>query len=243
MVEQFGAYRGQVVRELKLAGAPARDIEAVNNASETGEPGQLAVYAAASANPEALKPLPDGKTEKALAARILEEASPYLNSLLPFDGSMKAQNAALDRVKVVARAAVLRGESVADAVETAMKPYDRYEFRGTWRIPKDQLKGGSAVAKAGGIRVVDFGAKLVQQEVTAQDGRWLKAAPDPATGKPMPSRAYAAVVRERGRWVTTSDDSGLQLMILTPAGWFPILDDKGRTIRRSWEHLAKKRLR
>ncbi|HYE47309.1 MAG TPA: hypothetical protein VEA44_16210 [Caulobacter sp.] len=226
MLDQFGPHRLKVSRELEAAGVPRADIEAVASALEGGDPGLLGSYANATANPDAFKKL-DGKAEKGLKDQILRQAKPYLDSLAPLDPTMKHQNGVLDVVAAEARGLVLRGMEPAAAVEAAMKRYDRYSFQDGYRVPK-------AAASGGDLRLIRGGAKAVLNGVTDQDGKWLRA---PAG---RPAKVWADDVRRRGVWVTRPDDSGVQLMIGTPSGFFPVLDGGGRPIVRDWRYLIDK---
>ena len=232
ILAQAGPQAGRVNRELIAAGIPARDLEAAASAAESGNPGFLAAYANSTLNPAAGKALDDGKAEKALKEQVTRQARPYLDSLAPLDPGMRRQEAVMGAVLVEARSLVLEQKmSPKEAVETAMKRYDRYAYQGHIRLPK---------ARDGDRAFIGAGSKKVLKGVTGEDGRWLSEPPDPRTGKPMPGAAYSAMVRKNGLWVTLPDDSGVVLMLLTPAGPKPVLDDKGRKIMRTWDQLNKR---
>lgn len=229
---QAGAQAGRVNRELIAAGIPAHDLEAVASAAESGNPGFMASYANATLNPKAGQALPDGKAEKALKEQVGQQTRAYLDSLAPLDPGLRRQEAVMGAVTIEARSLVLEQKmSPKDAVETAMKRYDRYVYQGHIRIPK---------AHEADKAFVGGGAQKALKGITGEGGKWLQEPADPRTGKPMPGAAYADTVRRGGLWVTLPDDSGVVLMLLTPAGPKPVLDDKGRRITRRWDELIKR---
>jgi hypothetical protein len=71
----------------------------------------------------------------------------------------------------------------------------------------------------------------------------LYAAANPASPLTIPQRQQrlAAVVGSTGRWVTTDDDRGAQLVIPNNAGGYvPISDKWGRPVILSWDQLQKR---
>lgn len=229
---QAGTQAGRVNREFIGAGIPAHDLEAAASAAESGNPGFLASYANATLNPNAGKALADGKQEKALKEQVGQQSRAYLDSLAPLDPGLRRQEAVMNAVTVEARSLVLsQGMNPKEAVETAMKRYDRYVYHGKVRIPKTHEADKAFV---GG------GATKVLKGLTGEDGKWLQEPVDPRTRKPVPGAAYAETVRKSGMWVTLPDDSGVVLMLLTPAGPKAVLDDKGRRITRRWDELIKR---
>jgi hypothetical protein len=231
MVLQFGPYGRRVGDELVASGVSRRDLEAAVSAIEAGEPALLESYAFGSGQRGADKALKGGD-EKRLKERVDRRMERYLLTLAPLDPRGDNGAAALDSVMADARGRVLKGASVDEAVDAAFKRYDRYDYRRGFRVPRGVTGGDSARLNA-----MDRGAVAVRAGVTAEDGKWLTAPPDPRTGRPMPGGAYARMVRERGTWITLSDDSGVQLMIDTPNGYKLVLDNKGRPIRRRWDEL------
>lgn len=232
ILAQAGPQAGRVNREFIAAGIAPRDLEAAASAAESGNPGFLASYANSTLNPKASSRLDDAGREKELNKQVLSQTRAYLDSLAPLDPGLRRQGAVLDAVTIEARSLMLdRGLSAKEAVETAMKRYDRYTYQGHLRLPK---------AREDDKPFIGAGAKKVLKGVTAEDGRWLQEPPDPRTNKPMPGAAYAEMVRKNGLWVTLPDDSGAVLMLLTPAGPKAVLDDKGRRITRNWDQLNKR---
>jgi len=117
--------------------------------------------------------------------------------------------------------------SMSDAVEYATKQVilDDYDIIGSYRIPKGM-----------NTSAIEHGAQIFKNNVSLRYAGQLKPARDiySADGK-MDEQAQWASIRQRGTWVTNSDESGL-ILINSETG-DPVRLKDNRFITATWSEL------
>lgn len=87
-----------------------------------------------------------------------------------------------------------------------------------------------------------LGAYRLQRDIVIGEGANLY--PRDVGGKLAPAqrqKAYADIVADRGRWVSTTDDGGLMLVVPDVRGGVaPVLDNAGKPITRTWDQLISR---
>lgn len=232
----FGpAYRGQVTRELQLAGLKPADIGALTHFASN--PRRMSLYVQGRRAMADMQPA----QERRLGAAALVESEDRARVETALNRALTPYNAALasgtgmeatrEAARVVAFSMVARGESVDDAVRAATAPMtEGWEFQGSWAIPT-----------TAGLNVdrVKAGVQRTYNALARGNGAGLYAPPSSRYTPEQSRRTYQDIVREHGRWRNTADGGGLELV--TPSadgnGWVRVRDAQGRDVVRTWRQL------
>lgn len=230
--------RAMAARELRAAGLGKADISAMTDLADT--PGRLKLYAEATANPAALVELTGKGREAAVRSEVETRLARFFQTANALPGSIEQNDARMARAKITARHLVLaKGLTPREAAEQATADLvDEYRFIDTWRMPKTVSE---APAGMGGQKWMSVrrGAGQALADLTADGGILLSPAPGRPGMTEAQRRASAAdITLNKGRWVTTEADDGLQLMVPTERGWTAKTDTYGRPVRLSWDKLA-----
>ncbi|WP_397402722.1 transglycosylase SLT domain-containing protein [Phenylobacterium sp.] len=224
--------RAMAARELRAAGLGGADISALVDLSDN--PGKLALYAEATGNPAALTKLTAKGQEATLDGQVAARLAPYFATANAAPGAGEQNAGRVARAQIMARQLVLvKGLTLAEAAKEATADLvDEYRFVDTWRMPV-------ARTSANPPSVVRRGAAIALADLIGRDGQLLATAPGVGMTDPDRRRKSADIVENKGRWVTSEDDSGLTLMIPTQRGWTPAPDLHGRAVRLSWDQLEQ----
>lgn len=239
----FGpGFRGQIVRELGLAGLKPADLGALIHYA--GSPARMAQYvrgraALAEIQPRDGRPraasslVEDAEVRQEVDRAIIRDLSDYNAALSGGDGA----RATLEAARVLAFGLVATGTDPESAVRTATRPMtDGWDIRDGAAVPTD--RGYSP-------RQVRVSADWEVQNLLADGGRGLYAPPSSRMSPEQSRRNYADIVREHGRWRNTADRRGWELV--TPradgGGWVRVRDAQGRDVVRSFEELNRPRRR
>jgi hypothetical protein len=195
------------------------------------QPAALARDVAALADPHARKVLPKFD-ETNLKTAVDGVMLPFLATTKATpDGAALAQGRQ-DLAMTVARHIFLTtGASAADSARAAAGDIaNGYRYVDTWRIPASEAGGLSWSGDGAGQ--VRGGASKVVAQLTANNGANLYG-PQGTT-----RQAFAMKVQANGHWMTSSDDSGLTLMVHNPdSSWTQVADRYGRPIAANWAQL------
>lgn len=232
----FGpAYRGQITRELQLAGLKPADVGALTHFADN--PRRMGLYvqgrrAMAEVQPAQGRRLGAaalvGSDDRAAVDTALNRALQPYNAALASGTGMEATREA---ARVVAFGMVANGASVDDAVRAATAPMtEGWEFQGSWAVPTtaglnvDRVKGNT---------------RLLFANLLSGAGRDLYAPPSTRYTPDQSRRNYRDIVREHGRWRNLSDGSGLELVTPSADGnsWVRVRDAEGRDVVRTWRDL------
>ena len=230
--------RGMAARELKQAGLVAADLSALADLSDT--PGKLELYAEATANPAALQPLAGTGRESELRSLIDTRLEKFFATANALPGSAEQNIGRAARARITARQLVLvKGMTPRDAAEAATADLvDEYRFIDGWRVPAAVAAAPQGMLGNRGM-AIRRGAALALGDLIGDGGVRLAPAPGSA-GMSIEGRRQSAAqtVRDSGRWVTSEDDGGLQLMLPTTRGWTAAADSAGRAVRLTWGQLS-----
>lgn len=232
----FGpAYRGQITRELQLAGLKPADIGALTHFADN--PRRMALYVQGRRAMAEVQPaqgrrlgaaaLVESDDRAAVDTALSRALQPYNAALASGTGMEATREAA----RVVAFGMVANGASVDAAVAAATAPMtEGWEFQGSWAVPTtaglnvDRVKGNTRVLFA---------------NLLSGGGRDLYAPPSSRYTPDQSRRNYRDIVREHGRWRNLSDGSGLELVTPSADGnsWVRVRDAEGRDVVRAWRDL------
>lgn len=227
----FGpGFRGQIVRELGLAGLKPGDVGALTHYAE--RPGRMAQYVRG----RAMRPneaVPEAETRRNVDAQVREALAGFNRALASGDGAI----ANIEAARTLAYGLVAGGETVENAVRAATRPLtERWDIRDGFAIPTDRGLD---------LRRVANNAAWTTQGLLERGGEGLYAPPSERLTPEQSRRNYRDIVREHGRWRNTADGQGLELVTPRPdgAGWVRVRDAEGRDVVRSWEDLSRRRVR
>lgn len=233
----FGpAYRGQVTRELQLAGLKPADIGALTHFADN--PRRMAQYVQGRRAMAAVQPaqgrrlgasalVADAEDRGRVDTALNRALQPYSAALASGTGMEATREAA----RVVAFSMVANGASVDDAVRAATAPMvDGWEFQGSWAVPTtaglnvDRVKGNT---------------RLLFANLLSDRGAGLYAPPSTRYTPEQSRRNYRDIVREHGRWRNLADGSGLELVTPSADGnsWVRVRDAQGRDVVRAWRDI------
>lgn len=221
--------QAMVVGELKAARLGSADASAVADLAD--DRAGLEQYAAAAANPEAVKPLSGKGRDAALEAKVAAALSPYFASTAPIPGAAALASGQTARVTMTARHLVLTGTPIDEAVKAAARDLTaEYQFSDGWRAPK----------AAGSAGVIRQGAARAMGDLIRLGGDLLSPEGAGAPGEANRRESAADIVAHHGRWVARPDDKGLMLMIPAPGGWTLVKDKNGAPVDLSWSQLSRR---
>ena len=181
-------------------------------------------------------PLKDGDLNLALQKGQKNEISQSVQQAMqPFAESLQGQAGGINTYNTMYRAAlrtatsyVIQGDGVGDAVERVVNGMvnDKYDFFGTYRVPKTLDTGA-----------VSRGADLAMRSITPAE---LMVLPGLAGVTEEQSGAQLQeALRSAGQWVPTNDESGLSLTL----NGYQVRGKDGEPIVRTWEQLQQQGLR
>jgi|GEM_PF-6685572 len=249
-VVRFGPGAGRVLRELQAAGLPGPDAAVLNVAE--GNPVLLSQYTRAQERAKTFKI--NAADTADLTTRVSKAMAPYLATYgFSQNGLVYGDNLRQAAV-TLAKAHKADGMSDAEAAQAAAKALsDRYviDDKGGYRLPAAlaaqsftviepatrtvwaphpaEGKGRDMIRLATGRMVADFAAHPEKLQVPA---------PNASLTAEQNQRNEAVRVSQQGQWVTTDDDSGLQLVVPSPIGFRAVRTADGQPVIRTWAQLG-----
>jgi len=152
-----------------------------------------------------------------------------------FAGNTQYFNKTTDAAVMLAAMYLRDGEtSPAAAAEKAAERIvgDRYEFRGTYRIPREH--NPDYVVAGANATVRDLDTLAWEIDVDAMRSLYAIETFDPGE---MRSQILQAINQDGVTWVTAPDDSGL--IMATASTGVPIPATSGGVIKRTWDQLSR----
>ena len=239
-VSLAGQYRGQMLGELSKQGLSSQDALVIGELGDN--PVMARDYAKGGPAWKAMKP----KEQKELTAAVTARLSKFEATL---NGGAATAAALSDRREVVARTAagyMAAGESEGQAVRRAAGEYDsQYTFVDTWRMParlaqqKHDLGGRTTFLlnkEDTGVHMVNQGTWYIQNyDLKQNNGAML-------SDRPADAIAKLNLIQRQGKWFTTEDDTGLQLMVPDQASgrWQVVTDRAGKPLSYTFDQLINK---
>lgn len=223
---RFGQYFPQVMTELTRKGMPD---EAYALLLTRGDPGTASRMANAIDNRKALDKLMEGNPDKKSVDDGVRDNLADLGKTVSAQGNGAATMARLtSAARLYAYQLVQEGVSADKAASTAAHDVisQHYTVQGTYRVPN----GIDASA-------VSAGAEAFQRSIGDRDLAPMGSLATPNTSAETKQQMTAQVARRKAIWVTTPDESGLQLVWPMELGYAPLRDNKGQVIRRTWGQL------
>lgn len=234
--------RGQLVRELRLAGLTDRDYGALTHYGGSASKMDLYVQGRAALAQR------QGQGGRAVAPSALvedegqrrETARLLTSQLADYDRTLASgsgRGATREAAEVVAYSMVARGESPRDAVRAATAPMvDNWEFRDTYAIPTNRGLD---------VRLITANTGWVVADLLAQNGAGLKVPANPRYSPEQNRRNYRDYVDNQSRWLNGADGNSVYLAV--PAadgvGWVTVTDAQNRPVVRTWDQLNRRRVR
>lgn len=236
LVDQWGPYWPAVGKQLK--GRLPPEIE-VMGLGVTPEAEQLLTETAKLKHEQLRQGLQAGDV-KDIQERVRSVMEPLQRTVTWQGGGLETYDNYADSAEKIATALVQKGMKPKDA---AQKAFDslvgfKYEFEGTWRVPKSELGGEVNVG------MLRLGAEALKRDITADkpvlgDKVGLTV---PVTGpgvRPQDAdRQWRDTIAANGFWVTSPGDGGLTLYVKSGLSAQPVLDDKGQPVRRTWDQIS-----
>lgn len=230
LAQQWGPHWPAVYTQLSKDLPPAVDVIASGVAPQTGA--TLARLMPVKTEDLRKSVLPDDR--RTVSQEIAAAFDPFSRSLMATDASAGREKGSrfVEQGERLALHYIGQGMAAGPAVRRAQADLlDRYEFveqEGSLRDPS-----GGVLTTRPVFRVPkDHDADLVEKGADR-----LKQSVDPANLFPiqgMQPGPWAAEIKRRGYWVTTPDETGLELHM----GGFPVADKSQRKIVATWADLT-----
>jgi lysozyme family protein len=229
MAQRYGSYFPQVMQELTRKGMPD---EAYALLLTRGDPGTASRMANAINNRKPLEKLMEGNPDKKDVDQGVTTALADLSRTVSAQGDGAATMARLTgAARLYAYQLVQEGVPASKAADTAAHDVisQHYTVQGSYRVPKGVDAGA-----------VSSGADAFQSAISDKDLAPMGSLVSPTASQETKQQMTAQIARRKAIWVTTPDESGLQLVWPMELGYAPVRDAKGQVIRRSWGQLQGK---
>ena len=251
----FGGFSGRIFQELGRAHMDGTDLAVLAEAGD--DPVTVGAYARGRDKSGALKL--DKNDERALGDAVERQLKTLAASYSTADGGSQHADALRDATLAVAHGFMADGANATVAAQKAARLFSqRYSFDPAgWRMPaplaaqsaqilnetRSYDRGGGMTTTfkrtATAAEAVRIGGERTLADLVAQGGMDLQPrGADPRLTDAQRQANYAATVASRARWTSLPEDTGLRLVIPSPAGGVvDVLDKAGKPVWRSWADL------
>lgn len=231
--QQFGQHWPTVQRQLEEQGVltgPMAVAAGLDRPEETRVAQEL--IRASAIGRDGLKQQVDRPgLEGDLSETLSDQLADFQATITEQVGGARVYGDVYDSVELMTMRYMARGESLSDAAEQAYADVvgNRYEVRGTYRIPK-QLTVSS--------RAVDRGAQQTTENLSEMN--LVLPQFDPAIREEDAREQWVNAVQANGRWVTNPEETGLQLVDETGSLVLRQVGDEVVPVEFSWEQLEER---
>lgn len=224
--QRYGSYFPQVMQELTRKGMPD---EAYALLLTRGDPGVNTRMASAVNNRKALDKLMEGNPDKRdVDQGVTTALADFSRTTMSKSGGPEAMARLTSATRLYAYQLVQEGVNPGKAATQAADAVinQHYTVQDTYRVPKGIDAGA-----------VQFSTSDFQSHIGDKDLAPLGSATTPDASFETKQQMTAQIARKKAIWVTTPNEDGLQLTWPAESGYAPVLDVKGRPIRRTWGQL------
>lgn len=232
MANQWGSHYPQVMKELRKSLPPQAIVIGLGIKPEASQDlSELSKLKPAQRN-EGLQ----DTDLKEINTQVSKKLEAFNRTVAFQEGGVETYANFSDSAQMLAANYVKRGMNKGDAASKAVENLldFKYDFVGTWRVPKAVLGGATTTTN------LQSGVRAATRELTDQPNTafMVPAAEVKGLRPEDAAKQWARTVRDSAVWVTTSGDTGLSLYVKSGSSAQPVLNKAGKPISWTWQELT-----